>query len=194
MMNSKVRIVPVAAVCDRRRTDPKNPTGCLSVAAFVRKPQIKPVTQTLRFPRQSSLIKPNQAISCLNSLHSQPPSCSKIPTSPILLRQRQLAAPKRSEGGSNPVKVFSNRYRRATVPAPIALHCGPSGQTLNQLCFSTCGRCQYHCHPQFPSNRPVLSVLFVLFRKSAIPNPQSAIAVNPQLAAPEQREGGSNLF
>jgi hypothetical protein len=73
MMNSEVRIAPVAAVCDRRRTDPKNPTGCWSVAAFVRKPPIKRLTPILHFPRQSSLIKPNRAVSYLDATHSQSP-------------------------------------------------------------------------------------------------------------------------
>ena len=87
MMNSEVGIAPVAAVCHRRRTDPKNPTDCWSVATFGRKPQIEPVTPTFQSPRQSSLIKPNQAISCRGAIQSRSPSCSKIPTSPVLLRQ-----------------------------------------------------------------------------------------------------------
>jgi len=73
MKISEVRIVPVAEVCDRRRTDPKNPSGCSTIAAFVRKPQIEPVTPTPANQAQSSLIKPNQTISCLDAIHSQPP-------------------------------------------------------------------------------------------------------------------------
>jgi hypothetical protein len=43
-------------------------------------------------PAQSSLIKPNRAILCLDAIQSQPPSCSKIATSPILLRQTPVKA------------------------------------------------------------------------------------------------------
>jgi hypothetical protein len=70
---------------------------------------------------QSSLIKPNQAISCLDAIQSQSPTGSKVATSPILLRRTpsnrsvpfvlsvlpdrsqpnpQLAAPKPGEGRS----------------------------------------------------------------------------------------------
>ena len=75
---------------------------------------------------QSSLIKPNQAISCLDAIQSQPPSCSKIATSPILLRQSQ----------SKPVKMFLNRYLQATIPATIATYCGFPSQMHNPLWFA----------------------------------------------------------
>ena len=61
MMNSEVGIVPVAAVCDRRRTDPKNPTESSTAAASLGKPQINIFPPTLHHsitPAQSSLIKP----------------------------------------------------------------------------------------------------------------------------------------
>ena len=92
MMNSEVRMIPGAAVRDRRQLNSKRPTGCSSVAPSLRSPQIEPVTPTLHSPRlpfvlsavavaraeavakedQSSLIKPNQAISCLDAIQSQP--------------------------------------------------------------------------------------------------------------------------
>jgi hypothetical protein len=55
MMNSEVGIVPVAAVCHRLQTNPKNPTECRSAAAFVRKPQLERITPTLRSPLSSVL-------------------------------------------------------------------------------------------------------------------------------------------
>ena len=189
MMNSEVRIAPVAAVCDRRRTDPKNPTGCWSVAAFVRKPQTEPATPTLHSPRQSSLIKPNQAIfhdstlqdppsasicvnlradafsyfsfllsqflishdmpnqahsslikpnqpiSCLDAIQSQPPPCSKIATSPILLRQTSSKPVKASQsvsqslpsshGSSRHHNILSSHFKNAQ---PIVLFRGSMGQ------------------------------------------------------------------
>ena len=159
MKNSEVRTVPVAAVCDCRRMNSNHP-AYWSVAAFVRKPQIEPVTPTLHSPRlstaalakedHSSLIKPNQAISCLDAIQPHPPYCSKIATSPIRLRQtpacravlpRRLVAPMPCEGGSEakagqsqskPVKVFPNRYLRAIAPAATTIYCGLPGHMHNQ--------------------------------------------------------------
>jgi hypothetical protein len=152
MMNSEVRMVPVAAACDRRRTDPMNPTGRWSVAAFVRTPQIEPVIPTLRPPGQSSLIKPNQAISCFDAIQSQPPSCSKIATSPFLLRQTP----------SMPVKASQSDSRSL-----------PSGHSSSRRHLALWS-------PQ-PNAQPMVVCLCGgrhRGQKSAIRNPQSAIPVD----------------
>jgi hypothetical protein len=213
MMNSEVGIAPVAAVCHRRRTDPKNPTDCWSVATFGRKPQIEPVTPTFHSPRQSSpivpnraiflmpryratnptetpteywsggvmgkwsnlatyhpvrrggcrileqkqtketmrefrfrigtslslfasvqnpgqscLIVPNRATSCLDALQSQPPSCSKIATSPILLRQTR----------SKPVKPFCKLGRWTALPAGTTIYRAFPGTIHSQWWLDPC--------------------------------------------------------
>ena len=149
MMNSEVGIVPVAAVCDRRRPDPKNPTERWSVAAFVTNPQIEPVTPTFQSPRQSSLIKPNQAISCRGAIQSRSPSCSKIPTSSVLLRQTR----------SKPVKVLFNSHRQGKNAAGLAIYCGLPRTIYNRWWFA------------FAADTAIRG-------QSAICNPQSAIPLD----------------
>ena len=83
MKNSEVRIVPVAAVCDRRQMDSKPPNARWSVAAFVRKPQLDLRTPILHHsitPAQSSLIKPNRAISRIDAIQALPPAPSTAST------------------------------------------------------------------------------------------------------------------
>ena len=116
------------------------------MAAFVRKPQIElfiptlhhPVRRSLgeggsNTPAQSSLIKPNRAISCLDAIQSQPPSCSKVATSPILLRQSP----------SKPVKVFSIPHHQRKRSAVHTIYCGTYSMIHNLLCFAACGFHQY---------------------------------------------------
>jgi hypothetical protein len=80
-----------------------------SVAAFVRKRQMGPVAPALHSPGQSSLIKANQGISCLDTIQSQPPSCTKIATSPTLLRQIPVCRAVSSR--CSPAKAESKRRR-----------------------------------------------------------------------------------
>jgi len=127
MKNSESGIVPVAAVCDRRRTDPKNPAGRWSVAAFVRKPQIEPVTPTVRAPRQSSLIKPNQAISCLHAIQSQPPSPSTS-SNPSMssTRVHQIRNPQ-WEAELRPILNFSKTPSKPVKASQSVFQSLPSG-------------------------------------------------------------------
>ena len=147
VMNSDVRIVPVAAACDRRRTDRENSTGCWSVAGFVKKPQIEPVAPTLHSPRQSSLIKPNQAISCLDAIQSQSPSCSKIATSPNRLPKIptcHAVSPRRSlakaEAKRSRVKAGQSQSKRFPIVTP-----GPRFQPLPQYIAVFPTKCTIHC-------------------------------------------------
>jgi hypothetical protein len=105
MKNSEVGIALVAAACDRRQIDSKHPTECWSVSAFVTNPQIEPITPTLHPPPQSSLIKPNQAISCLDAIQSQPPTQSTSSTSVHQIRNPQSAIRNLSQAQSKPVKA-----------------------------------------------------------------------------------------
>ena len=178
MKISEVRIVPVAEVCDRRRTDPKNPSGCSTIAAFVRKPQIEPVTPTPANQAQSSLIKPNQTISCLDAIHSQPPwglwfgvwclICASTRSSVVLplrphhpprmpstdadqirIRQSAISVSLR-QSQSKPVKAFSNRYLRATVPAATTIYGGLPSQMHNQLRFTDTAHTNSAMQSAFP--------------------------------------------
>ena len=128
MMNSEVRMVPVAAACDRRRTDPMNPTGRWSVAAFVRTPQIEPVIPTLRPPGQSSLIKPNQAISCRDAIQSQPPSPSTS-SSPSRSSTRPIKSTIRNPSGLEAAPGW--KPQSAIAPNSTWFHLIP----LNSTCF-----------------------------------------------------------
>jgi hypothetical protein len=151
MKNSEVRIVPVAADCDRRRADPKNPTERMSAAATSRWSNLATdlsteSTKSIK-PRpnqaQSSPIKPNRAISCLDAIQYQPPppSTSSTPSMPSTkvgqIRNPQAAIRNFRQSQSKPVKVFSNRYRRATVISSATIYCGLPGQMHNQLRFAT---------------------------------------------------------
>ena len=166
MKNSEDRRVPVAAVTARRQTAPKNQTECWRVASFVRKPQIEPVTPVLHSPRQSSLIKPNQAILCLDAIHSQPPSCSKIPTSPILLRQTPSKPVKAGQSISQSLPPSHGSSRNNYILWSTQPNCTTyGGLHLPQTPL-------HPANPQFPSNltRSVLSDRSDRFPQSAIRN------------------------
>jgi hypothetical protein len=193
MMNSEVRIVPGSAVCDRHRTNPKNPTERCSVAAFIRKPQIDLFTPTLHHsitPGHSSLIKPNQAISCLDAIQSQPPapSTSSTPSMPSA-NLDQIRNPSRcigtmrnfSQSQSKPVKAFPNRYLRATVPAAATIYCGLFGQIHNPLRFAAAAYTNTAMHSAIsvkPSSASPIQPIQPIRPIPAIRNPQSAIAVS----------------
>jgi hypothetical protein len=124
MMNSKVKVVAVAAVCDRRRTDPKNPTAYCSVAAFVRKPQTDSVTQTLRSPRQSSQIKPNQAIPCREAIQTQPPTPS-TPSTPSMSSARSIkSAIRPDESGQSAIPLGSTWFHLIPLNSTSGTPCG----------------------------------------------------------------------
>jgi hypothetical protein len=172
MKISEDRIVPVAAVCDRRQTAPKNPAECWSVTTFVRKPQIEPVTLALHSPRQSSLIKPNRAISCLDALQSRPPApaTSSTPSMPTT-NVHQIRNP---QFQSNPDKASQSRSKCfgtvfvAPRSQPPSLHIvvSPTQHTAN--CTSLLRHTAIEpCQSRFPSN-PV---------KAGQTNPRSEKAV-----------------
>jgi hypothetical protein len=166
MMNSEVRIVPGSAVCDRHRTNPKNPTERCSVAAFIRKPQIDLFTPTLHHsitPGHSSLIKPNQAISCLNSLHSQPPRAQKSPPP-----QSSSVKPRQTQSKCSPIVVVVPRFRPPSLyivvhPAKRSTNCAfPLAAAAN----TTAIRNSRQTDPSYPSY------------PSYFGNPQSEIAAS----------------
>jgi hypothetical protein len=73
-------------------------------------------------PSQSSLIKANQAISCLDAIQSQPPSCSKIATSPPsgahLGNQTKLAAEVSGLSPFNILYSLAVKPRQTQLAAP----------------------------------------------------------------------------
>jgi hypothetical protein len=136
MKNSEVRIIPVAADCDRRRTSPKSLTGRWSAGVMggrsnlaarqstnstMSTKSIKPRPN----PAQSILIKPIQAILCLGAIQPQPPSCSKIAALPVLLRHTP----------SNLVKASQSVFQLLSSGhdlAAIAIYCGVQSSIHNQ--------------------------------------------------------------
>ncbi len=70
-------------------------------------------------PTQSHLIVPNRANSCLDAIQSQPPSCSKIPTSPILLRQTPTCRAEERRRVKAPLLfVLSVLFRKSAIRNP----------------------------------------------------------------------------
>ena len=152
MKNSEVRIVPVAAVCDRRRTEPKNPTRCWSTGVMGRWSNLASHLSTKSIksikPRpnqaQSSLIKPIRTIFPFLNMTTEHKTAKfrnwQLPRSVRSNRSGnpQLVAPrwKECEAGqtsSNPVKVFPNRHHRSKSPDAHTIHCGVSSKIHNQL-------------------------------------------------------------
>ena len=163
MKNSEVKIVFVAAVCDRRRVKSKHPAGCRIGCRISEQKQTKETKSQSRFrfstsfslfasvqnQAQSSPIKPNQAISSRYTIQSRPPSCSKIPTSSVLLRQTR----------SKPVKVLFNSHRQGKNAAGLAIYCGLPRTIYNRWWFA------------FAADTAIRG-------QSAICNPQSAIPLD----------------
>jgi len=176
MKNRKVRIDPVAALRDCRQVDSKHPPGCRVGCRIFEQKATKETKRESRSkigtslssfpsvqnPSQSSLIKPNQAISCFDAIQSQPPSCSKISTSSILLRLPRRSEAKSGQTSSKPVK-----------PRQSVLQSLPSGHSSSR-------RRNILWSPQ-PNAQPMVVCLCRGHRceqKSAIRNPQSAIPVD----------------
>jgi hypothetical protein len=180
MKKSEVRIVPVAADCDRRRADPKNPTERMSAAATSRWSNLATdlsteSTKSIK-PRpnqaQSSPIKPNRAISCLDALQSRPPApaTSSTPSMPTT-NVHQIRNP---QFQSNPDKASQSRSKCfgtvfvAPRSQPPSLHIvvSPTQHTAN--CTSLLRHTAIEpCQSRFPSN-PV---------KAGQTNPRSEKAV-----------------
>ena len=158
MMKSEVGIV---------NGEMKNTAECWSAGVVGRLSNLATHPSTPRPNQaQSRLIKPNRGILCLDVSQSQPPSCSRIATSPIRLRQnpawraslsRRLVARKPCEGGSdakpgqtpsNPVKasqsVFESFPSRQCSSRHRYILWFPRPNT-NPLCFAACDLHQY-CH------------------------------------------------
>jgi hypothetical protein len=124
MKHSEVRAVPVAAVCDRRRTDPNHPTGYWSAAAFMTKPQREPVTPTLHSPRQSGLIKPNQAIPCREAIQTQPPTPS-TPSTPSMSSAKSIkSAIRPDESGQSAIPLGSTWFHLIPLNSTSGTPCG----------------------------------------------------------------------
>jgi hypothetical protein len=176
MKNRKVRIDPVAALRDCRQIDSKHPPGCRVGCRIFEQKATKETKRESRSkigtslssfpsvqnPSQSSLIKPNQAISCFDAIQSQPPSCSKISTSSFLLRLLRRSEAKSGQTPSMPVKASQSDSRSL-----------PSGHSSSRRHLALWS-------PQ-PNAQPMVVCLCGgrhRGQKSAIRNPQSAIPVD----------------
>jgi hypothetical protein len=185
-MNSEFGMVAVAAVCDRRRVNSEQQAGCRFGFRISEQKQTKETKSqsrsrfstsfslfaTVQNQAHSSLIKPNQAISCPDAIQSQPPAWSKIATSPVLIRQTP----------SKPVKAFRNLHLRAAFQRPA-----PCIVVSQAKCSTHCGLLLQDaqiraCHSRLPSN-PVKAGQTNL--QSAIRNPQfQLVPLNSTFATP----------
>jgi hypothetical protein len=115
------------------------------------------------------LIKPNRAILCLDAMHSHPPSCSNIQTSPILLRQ----TPACRADLSRRILAKAEATRRRVKAGQSQSKCfrfvifGPRFQPLSRYIVVPPAKCT--------SNGGCLLRWTLLCSQSAIRNPQSAI-------------------
>ena len=99
-------------------------------------------------PAQSCPIVPDRAISSLDAMQFQPPSCSKIATSanPSLSRRneamedqtpvyRAVALRRRVKASQTPSKCFQFPFLRAKLPMPAPYIVPIPDKTHNPLCF-----------------------------------------------------------
>jgi hypothetical protein len=170
MKKSEVRIVPVAADCDRRRADPKNPTERMSAAATSRWSNL--ATDLSTESTKSIKPRPNQAQSSLIVLfrastrsntslprrpHRPPLPCRPPKSVRSAIRKPQSAiSVKASQSQSKCFPIVTVGPRLYPQPQYIVVS--------RAKCTTNCGLPLHPtpfrpCHPQFPSNpdRSVLS-------------------------------------
>ena len=146
MKISEDRIVPEAAVCDRRRTDRKNPAESWSVAAFLAKPQIEPVAPTPHSPSPSSALSALLSTIALARAEAK----RRRPCRAVALQGSSVVKACQTE--SKLVKVFSIPHQTRKPSAILTICCVILSAIHNQW-WLVC--CRYH-------------------RRQPIRNPQSA--------------------
>jgi hypothetical protein len=130
-MYSEVRIVPVAAACDRRRTDPKIPAECWSAGVLGR---CSNLATHLSAVASAKVDHPSQTVHYVHQVHIQ--IRQPIQAQSSLIKPNQGISDLDCQSQSKLVKVFPNRYPPTTVPATIAIYRGLPSQMHNPLRFS----------------------------------------------------------
>jgi hypothetical protein len=144
MMNSKVRIVPVAAACDRRRTDPKIPAECWSAGILGRWSNL---ATRLSAVASAKVDHPSQTVHYVHQVHIQ--IRQPIQAQSSLIKVFRTSTVKASQSWSKcfPIVTLRPQFQPPSryivvSPAKCTTHCG----------FLLLHTPMPPCNPQFPSN------------------------------------------